>query len=301
MSNTRHGISSSAITWEIEETEISISETNMATITCQGVTGPDSSMTVAAAIALIPSTIPISSTGPIGSSSTYSGARLSKRGARYSGDGLYEVNAEYIIAVPDGLFNPSEGTEESDSDKASRMIAVSDEPILSHAVALAFPAKEKRLLSSLLAGDIWVNPRYDDEGEGSEVFEFIRNDESGEGIEKVEFGEEDVTVDGITASPLDYARMIAIGITSFRQPIIRHKLSMVRADPATNAEYSKVGEVVSSPNLAPTISGDFQWFLTGITDTTSNGGAWERDYEYDLSGAGGVLKYLYKGGSAELS
>jgi hypothetical protein len=304
MAGTQHGITTSAITWEPTETEIEISETGLATISCMGVVGANGTGTaIDAAIQLIPKTLPITATGPVGSSTRYTGAAISSVGGRYSGDDLIEVRCSYQVGVPETLTNPSGGgVAQSDSDRARRMIATEQAPILTNPVVESFPDKDKRLLGALLRGDIWVNPRYDPSGTGIETKEFIREKDDGTGEkEEAAFSSSTVTVGGITASPQDYARMISLGILTYDRKTVRHALYITREDPATNDEYGDVGSVVSTPDKAPTISGDFQWFLTGIDDESVNDEVWNRSYEYDLSGAGGVLQYLYKGGSGTIT
>jgi len=164
-----------------------------------------------------------------------------------------------------------------------------------------FPENDRRRLAGLLSGDPWQNPQYDSAGSGWKAYEFITQDPKEDDPKQVAFSGADVTYDEITASPLDYARLIASGVTTWRRPIIRHTVTKTRNTPATNTEYGKVGEVISTtPYLAPTLTGDGQWFLNGITDTTENGATWVSQYEFERSGAGGALKAIYKGGTAEI-
>ena len=303
MSAIRYGISTSAITWEQDESSIDQDNTGKVTIQAVGSIGVGSSNTALDdALEVIPDEIPISTTGPIGNCTRYVGARKASQGARYLGDDTIQVQVSYEISNPKNLSTPDgEDSAESDSDRATRTIVAEDAPILSHPLVQEFATTDRRLLSSLLAGDVRVNPRYKSTGSGNQLFEFIRDDESGEDIETVTFSSGDATFDGVTASPLDYARLIAAGVESWRRPLIRHSLTKSRENPAPNAEYGKVGETVANtPKLAPVLAGSGQWFLNGVTDTTENGVTWVTQYEYERTGAGGALKALYKGGNAEI-
>lgn len=306
MSGVRYGISTSEITWEQEESEIEQNNTGKVTIQAVGSIGVGSGDTpLDDALVAIPFEIPISNTGPIGNSIILTGAIKATQGARYLGDDTIQVRASYEIASPVGLNDPGEGElPESDSDRAIRTIVAEDAPLLSHPLAQSFPETDRRLLSSLLEGNIWVNPRFLSGGEEDELREFIRETEDPDDnkTEEATFSSSTVTDNGVTASPLDYARLIASGVITWRRPTIRHSLSTSRENPAPNAQYGAVGEAVSgTPKLAPTLSDDGQWFLNGITDTTENGITWETQYEYERTGAGGALKAIYKGGTAEIT
>lgn len=304
MSAQRYGISTSEITWEQEEGEIEQDDTGKVTIQAVGCIGVGSSNTALDdALSVIPKLILISDDGPIGNCTRLIGASKSKQSARFMGDDTIQVSATYEIADPTSLSTPDGGdSSESDSDRASRTIVAEDAPILSHPLVQEFDTTDRRLLASLLAGDVRVNPRFDSTGSGKQLFEFIRDDEAGEDIEEVDFSDADETFDDVTASPLDYARIIAAGVQTWRRPVIRHSLIKSRENPAPNAEYGKVGETITgTPQLAPNLAGDGQWFLNGITDTTDNGVTWVSQYEFERTGAGGALKAFYKGGTAEMA
>jgi len=301
---TRHGISTTAITWEQEESEIEQDNTGKVTISVTGSVGVSGTPTdLVTAMALLPNLIPISNSGPIGNATELAGAKKDNQKARYLGDDTIQVTATYIIAFPSSIYSEN-GSDEttSESDKAQRVIATEDAPLLSHPIVQQFDQNDRRRLTALLAGDVRPNPQFDDAATDWKAYEFITEDPLKDDPVNVAFSGTDVTYDDITASPLDYARMLAAGVTTWRRPIIRHNLTKSRNDPATNSEYGKVGEAITgTPNLAPALSGDGQWFLNGITDTTDNGTAWTTQYDFERSGAGGVLKALYKGGTAEIA
>lgn len=303
MSGTRYGISTTAITWEQTESEIEQDSTGKTVISVAGVVGVSGSPTALdEALALLPTSIPISDNGPIGNASAYNGAKISTRGAKYDGDDTIMVRATYEISTAISFESP-DGVDDSENDRAQRTIVTEDAPILTHPVSQEFDPEERRKLCSLLDGTVRVNPTYKPSGTGKQLYEFIRDkdEDEGEGVVEVTFSSSNSTVGGITANPLDYARAIAAGATTWRRPVIRHTITKSRNAPAPNAEYSKVGEVVSgTPSLAPNVSGDFQWFLNGITDSTDNGENWVTNYEYELTGEGGALRIFYKNGTAEL-
>lgn len=296
----QYDISSTEITWDQTESEISFNESGGADITVMGLVAVGTSTTeLDNAIRLMPKLIPISASGPIGASDRYTGAALTKPSAKFSGDDLIEVRGTYQIAVLNNQLTDPDGNDTSDDDKAIRTVASEQAPLLTHPVVRAFPKKAKRQLAALREGTIRSNPEYDDAGTGQELWEFITEDENGVIKESV-FSTTTVTVDGITASPYDYAVAIAAGVETWDRPAIKHSLSRTRNNPATNAEYTRVGEVVSTPILAPTLGGDGQWLLTGITDATENSKAWQTSYEFIHTGSSGALRIIYKGGTGEI-
>ena len=303
MSGTRHGISVSAITWDKEGSSIQSNETGGVDIdVCGYVAVSDSPTSLDDAVLLIPRTVPLSDDGPIGNCTRHDGAILTKAGAKYMGDDTIEVTANYQIANPlNERTDQGADSSDSDSDRAQRTIVTEQAPLLTHPVAMNFPIKDKRRLASLHAGNTWVNPIYDSDGADRELWEFITDTDPPGDIEEVTFSDVDVTVNGVTASPLDYARLIAAGVTEWRRPAIRHTLSRSRNEPAPNAEYGKVGEVISTaPRLAPKLTGG-QWFLNGITDATDNGFMWNTQYEFEYTAQGGAIKQIYKDGNADFS
>ena len=299
MSAEYHGITTAAITWAQTESEIDRSETGEATISCVGhVAAEDTPTALETAEDLIPAQIPISNAGPIGNSSKYIGARYASHSLRYSDESTIRIDVKYKIALAPITPNP-DGGDTSDNDRASRSIAVVSAPILTNPVVSAFPAKEVQRLRALIQGETFANPEYDPAGTSDQQRRFLKRNEDNT-LSEVVFSETSYEVDGIEASPLDYAKMIAGGNETYSRPAVRHTVSKTREFPATNAEYSKVGEVTSAPQLAPSLSGG-QWFLNGITDNTENGNTWNTSYEWEYSAFGGVLKYLYKGGTGELT
>ena len=307
MSANLDGITSTAITWEKDASDIKEDSKGKSTISVTGSVGDeDDDISLAQAIDLIPSTLPLGDSGPIGDSQKYAGAKRVERGARYNGDGTIEVTATYEIATPENQINygdTSGGGDTSDSDRIARTSATEDAPILTHPVVQEFPKTQARLLASVLNGDIRVNPRYNEEGSGRELWEFIRDNEDGDDIEQVDFDDSDYTSNEVTASPLDYARAVAAGVEVWRRPVIRHSVISARNSAASDNEFKKVGRAVPSSSIpadAPSIGGQRQWFVTSLSDSTENGESWTLNYEYELSGDGGVLKILYPNGNAEI-
>lgn len=301
------GITTSSITWEKESSDIKEDSKGKSTITVLGfVDADDSNTSLEDAILLIPDEIPLGVNGPIGNSQRYAGAKRVERASRYAGDGTIEVTASYEIATPENqIVYGDTGSDTSDSDRIARSSATEDAPILTHPVVQLFPKTQARLLACVLNGDIRVNPRYNEEGTDRQLWEFIRDTENGEDIEQVEFSEETYTVagSGVEASPLDYARAIAAGVDVWKRPVIRHSVVSARNAPASDSEFTKVGRAVptaSNPIGAPNVAGSRQWFVNSLSDSTENGEAWTINYEYELSGEGGVLKILYPNGAAVL-
>jgi len=297
MAKTTYGISSSAITWEQTRSEISVNETGLAEISVEGAVN-SSNIGLEAALGLIPDTLPGGANGPIGASSRYSGAKLANKSARYE-EGTWQVAATYQKSGSLTAQYP-DGTDQSGDDRYERRIVVQESPILSHPVALAFEGKDKNMLANLLNGNtIIANPDYDPEGESPDEFKYV-DIETGALSKKAEFSEQEVTVGGISGSPLQYARLIKAGILTYQRKSIRHSWVTTRNEPASNAQYQKVGAVVSTPPEAPTLKDGFQWMLTGIVDSSDNGETWSTSYEFEASGAGGFLAMLYEGGNEVL-
>lgn len=299
MAGTQHDISSTEITWEQTESEIAFNESGGAEITVMGLVAVGTSTAeLDNAIRLMPNVIPISASGPIGTSDRYTGALLTKPSAKFSGDDLIEVRGTYQIAVLNNQLTDPDGNDTSDDDRATRSVVTEQVPILIHPVVRAFPKEDKRQLAALREGSILSNPIYKEAGTGQQLWEFITEDENGTLKESV-FSTTTVTVDGITASPYDYAVAIAAGVETWERPSIKHSLNRTRNNPATNAEYTRVGEVVSTPILAPTLTRG-QWMLTGITDSTENNKAWQTSYEFIHTGSSGALRIIYKDGTGEI-
>lgn len=294
MARTAIGITSSAITWEKTESEIDVDETGMATISVEGAVN-STGIGLQAALDLIPSTLPSGASGPIGSTTKYAGAKISTRSAFYK-EGTWQVRATYTKGGAVTSEFP-DGTQQSEDDRYERRIIVQEEPILSHPVALKFPTKDKNMLANLLAGNIIPNPDYDPESEDN-AFEFAALDAAtGEFTVPKTFSTTPATSGDISASPLDYARLIKAGIITYQRKAIRHSWNTTRNEPASNAQYNAVGTIVNEPPGAPTLADGYQWMLTGIVDSSSNGESWQTNYEYDASGPGGYLGVLYEGGN----
>jgi len=297
MARQTYGISTSAITWEQTRSEISVNETGLAEITVEGAVNSNG-IGLEAALELVPDTIPSGSNGPIGAASKYAGAKISSKSARYE-EGTWQVSATYQKGGALTSEFP-DGTNQSDNDRYERRIVVQEAPILSHPVALAFPTKEKNKLANLLNGNtIIANPNYDPAGESTDEFSYIDLETGGIG-DAAEFDNTTVTVGDITGSPLQYARLIKAGITTYQRKSIRHSWMTTRNEPASNDQYRKVGAVVSDPPEAPTLKDGFQWMLTGIIDSSDNGETWSTNYEFEASGAGGFLGMIYEGGEEVL-
>lgn len=302
MSAIKYGLSAESIRWEPAESDLQVNNTGGVVINVTGtIDCDDGTVALSDAIALIPNELPISINGPIGNSTDYSGAELTDSGARYLGDGTLQVTATYEFAKNAGTQPGGDPLkEEGDSDKAVRSIVSEEVPILAHPVVREFSSIQKSKLASLLSGDVMPNPRYNPDGEGDETWEFRQYTKDGKDFEQVTFSSDNSTADGITSSPLNYARLIAIGITSYRRPVVRHTVTRQRNEPISNDALNKVGEALDfTPAFAPELNGG-QWFLNGINDSTSNGKIWTSQLEFEYTASGGALKDIYKGGDAEI-
>ena len=293
MAKTAIGITTSAITWEKTKSQINVDKTGLVEISVEGAVNSNG-IGMEDALDLIPATLPSTSSGPIGLTSKYSGAALVTKSAFYE-EGTWQVSASYEKSGALTSEFP-DGTEQSDNDRTERRIVVAEEPLLSHPVVLAMPTADKNMLANLMRGNIEPNIDYDPDDAGS--YEFAALDAAtGEYTVEKTFSATEYTAGGVTASPLDYARLIKAGITTYQRKSIRHSVSTTRDNPAPNAEYRKVGTVVDQPPGAPTLADGFQWMLTGIIDASGNGETWAASYEYEASGPGGFLGIIYEGGN----
>lgn len=302
MSGIRHGIATNAITWEQGESSIEYTQTNEVRIRAVGSVGvSDSATNLLDALELLPATLPVTSSGPIGDATEFAGATLTMPRAQFNGDDTIRVECVFVIANPTNQSNQDTGLGTiADSDKATRQIVTEDAPLLAHPIVESFPETDRVLLRALVAGEVVANDEYSTSAtEGAAQYEFVRLKDNVK--EEVDFDASTVTDEGVSASPLDYARLLASGVDTYRRPIIRHTLVQSRNAPALDADYETVGEVVDAPNLAPAVGKGRDWFLNGITDETTNGEAWTTSYEYEASGEGGALKAIYKGGSKEIT
>ena len=298
MAKTNYGITSSAITWEVEETEVSQDEVAFVSINCRGVVSSNGA-TLDTAMDLIPKKIPISASGPVRLATAYINAELQNKSARYA-DGNIEVTAKYRKAVADITSGPGGGTEEqtSTSDRTSLRLAASDEPILTHPVAQAFDPKDIRQLKNLIEGDIRPNaldptdtslPKY-------RTNEFNTYDPKEQTWSKNHsFSTTTKTVGGITASPYDFARLITSGIDTYRTNTVTFKWSSTRKDPISPTELNKVSTVIA-PAILPSVS-NRQWLYEGASQDQVTDGFYTIDREFILSKSGGWNSKIYAGGT----
>jgi hypothetical protein len=302
MANTNYGITSAAITWEVEETEVSQDEVAFVSIDCRGVVSSNGA-TLDTAMALIPKKIPISASGPVRLATAYTNAELQKKSARYA-DGNIEVTAKYRKPVADITSGPGGGTEEqtSESDRTSLRLAATDEPILTHPVVQAFPKADVRQLKNLIEGDIRPNPLdpTDTALPDYRSYEFVTYDPVAQTWSKLHtFSPTTVTSGGITASPYDFARFIAMGIDTYRTNTVSFKWSCTRKDPISPSELNKVSTVLTSAIL-PVVT-DRQWLYEGASQDQVTDGYYTIEREFILSKPKGFFAKLYVGGTAEIT
>lgn len=302
MPSEKFKIYDSEIAWEKEESEVTQDEIAYVDIRAVGWT---SCSDTASAMALIPDTLPVTSSGPCGAASLYLGAQIHRRGARFS-DGMIRVEATYRAYVGTLVNGPGGGTEEANAsaDKTGLRISTVEEPILTHPVAMKFPRTEINLLSALINGFIRTNWDIEQEVGGSGDKEFVRqNASTGEWSVEAKFSETDysVTVSGetITASPLDFARLIKAQIVTYKSANQIFTWNGVRKIKASASELNKVGSVVK-PQRAPSVN-DRDWLYDGLNENQSTADLYEFSREFILSGPGGAIKQLYAGGSGDIN
>jgi hypothetical protein len=298
MARTTFGITTTAITWEKELTEITVNETGLAEISVEGAVN-STGIGIESALDLIPSTLPSGASGPMGVTTKYAGAKISSKGASYTG-GTWQVRATYTKTSNLTATFPDDGTVQAEEDRYERRIIGAEVPILTHPVVRKFAAEQINKLANLVDGNIVPNINYDPNNTGTNPEFQAFNPSNGEYDITVEFSTQLSTSGDVSACPLDYARLIKGGILSYYRPSIRHLRTVTRNQPATNSEYNQVSKVVPEPPGAPTLSDDRQWLLSGITDSSSNNETWTTTYEYEASEAGGILRPIYAGGEGEI-
>lgn len=292
-----YGLSTSSIFWDVEQTDVNQDSVEYVTISCVGYMKA-SGNTLSNALTTIPFTIPITSSGPVLLSSELAGAGLNSRSVTFTGDGRIECRATYKLPAS-SLVNPGQDEQTSSSaDKFDLRVEVEEVPLLAHPVAQAFPLASKNKLKNLLEGDIIANPKYDGTTDTKE-FIYSSDIDNASAVE-VTFSGSDITVNGISASPLDYARMIKAGIESYLRPAVRWTWQCARNTYPSNSELNKVGDVVSPPD-APNITDDRDWLYTGISVAHEADGAFTISREFVLSERGGALQEIYKGGGGTIS
>ena len=298
-----YGYSTTDIKWDLEQTNIDASSVDFVAISCVGYLKEDGA-SLSEALNAIPSLIEIGPDGPVKSDTGFENATLDTRHVKFSADGRIECKAVYKIPLSFVIDEPDEGTggQTSDSDRFDLRVEVEDAPILAHPVAIDFPLKEKNKLKNLQEGDIIPNPDYDPDGSPAVTDEFIRAIEvPGKSVGAPEtFDNTPVSVGGVTASPLDYARLLKAGIDTYKRPAVRWMWNTARTTRPDNSELNSVGDVVEPPN-APDIADGRDWLFNGTHDIEESPDAHTTSREYVLSERGGALKEIYKDGSGTIS
>ena len=297
-----YGLSTTDIRWDYTQTEVDQSGVDFITINCVGYLREEG-QSLGGALLVIPSTIEISSTGPVKSSLELDGANLDTRSTALTGDGRIECRATYKIPLSSVINGPDDsGTsgQTSDSDRYDLRVEVEEAPILSHPVAIQFPIKDKNKLKNLLESDIIPNPDYVEGDADASEFQYAIDIGDNKQGDEVEFDNTDVSVGGVTASPLDYARIIKAGIETYLRPAARWVWNSARTERPDNAELNTVGDVVNPPG-APNIADGRDWLFNGVSDTQEAPEAHVTAREYVLSDRGGALQEIYKDGSGSIN
>ena len=304
MPTTLFNLTAGSIFWEKSETEVSQNEIAFVTIKVVGYTPASQSIEVA--LSLVPALLPISASGPVGNSIGLTNGELQRRSARYDGDGTIRLDAEYKAYVGSLTNGPGGGTGEQSApeDKIGKRIQTSEEPLLTHPLPQTqFPTAQVNMLSALISGYIRPSSDVSQEDGGSPVGEFVRqNPTTGSWDSIVTFSTTAYTVtmngQSVSATPLDYARYIKAGITTWKNTGTVLTWSCARKEACNDAELDSVGSVVEPP-IAPTIT-DKQWFYEGINETHETNSLYQIEREYTLTGKGGALSGIYAGGTGEI-
>jgi len=299
MANKNFNITSNAITWEVEETEITQDEIAFVNIACSGYVDSKNT-TIDQAIALVPQLIPINANGPVRLASTYRGAELQKKSARF-GEGNIQITATYRKAVGIQHAGPGGGTEEvtSASDKTSYRISNTEEPLLTHPVALLFSEEDKRMLKNLMEGDIKPNDEQDKTKTWAS-YEYVKLDPlTNEWSVEAIFNTESKTAGGITASPSDYAKLIVSGIITYKRPTVVYNITGTRETSIDRSEVTNVGTIVSPPGAFSVPNKD--WIYDGVNQDQITDANFTITREFSLSGAGGFLKQIYLRGTGDIN
>jgi hypothetical protein len=301
------GLSTSTIKWATDETEITRDERAYADITAVGYV-KFSGATISGALGLVPAIMPIATTGPCGSDSNLLGSQLQTASAKFEGDGTIRVEGKYRKILVNIVNGPGGDTGEqtSDFDKVGLRINVQEAPILTHPLPQTkFPRKELNLLSGLLNGFIRTNWDIEQESGGSGDNEFVRQnpEDNYKWTQKVTFSETPYSVEiagkSVTASPLDYARIIKAGVTTWEMPSSILTWDSVRNAGVSSNEMNGVGSVVNPP-VAPAVN-NRDWLYQGLNQQQVTDDTLTLGREFLLSGPGGALKQIYPGGTGDIN
>lgn len=304
MSSTLFNVTSGSIFWDKEETEVSQDELAYVNIKCVGWTAATQSL--ATAIILVPKYMPTDANGPTGLSTQFSNAPIQRKTSRYQ-EGMIRVDATYKCTVAAIINGPNGGGEEANAeeDKTSIRIAVVEQPILSHPVAMKFATEDKSMLSGLLNGYIKSGIELQSDGTPNPSgYEFVGQDADTKAYTKeAKFSEttQSATIAGvsITASPLDFARIIRSGTTTYKAPSPYFTWSGVRRVGVTGSELNKVGSIIK-PSRAPAVT-NREWFYEGLIEEQVTDEIYQFQREFSLSESGGALKQLYAGATGDIN
>lgn len=284
-------ISGTTILWEKEETDVSQDNREYVSIQCVGWVDVDA---LDEALIAIQPTLDVTARGPCGPARNLEGATLFKRSARFS-DSMVRVEAEYrkVLAVESGGGQAGDSLA-SNGDRTSLRVTAVQEPILTHPVALDFPLEERRKLAAYIQGSI--RDGWDVETD----HDFVALDvATNKYTVEVTFDDTEVTANGITASPKDFAHLIRAGNMVYTRPSVQYSTRGTRTQPSPGSLLNKVGTVTSAPG-APSVTGR-DWMLTGINEEQATDDSFDVNFQWELSGSGGYLKQLYRGGSGSIA
>lgn len=305
MPSTLFNVTSGAITWDKEETEVTQDEVAFVDIKAVGWTD-STNQALDTALLLTPLIMPITAAGPVGIATKLANAEIQRVGIRYA-EGMFRIEATYKAFVGDVTEGPGGGSDEqvAAQDKVGKRIQTTEEPLLTHPlVQTKFPKEQFNMLSALISGYIRPASDVSQETGGSPIGEFVRQDvDTGAWDNIVTFSDEQYSVtmnnDVVISSPLTYARIIKSGVTTWKCPGTVLTWSAVRKARTSAGEINSIGSVVSPP-IADNVDGR-DWFFDGLNETQVTDSIFQIEREYTLSGPGGAIGDIYAGGSGEIA
>lgn len=297
-----YGYSTTSITWDQSETEVNQDSVDFVTITCVGHLKADGA-TLSGALLLVPDTIPINADGPVKSATELAGAALDTRVVSFGGDGRIEIRCTYKKSLSEILGGGGGSAGDvSDADRFNGRVELEEAPLLVHPVVGKFPQAERSKLACLMKEIVIPNPNHDPDGGNDKEFIYAEDYDGVVKDTECSIDDTDYTVGGITASPLDYARLIRAGVETYWRPTVRFVWRSSRDERPDNTELNEVGDVVDpAPSETPTASDDKDWIFWGAIWDHEAEGAYDIEREYQLSARGGAFSQIYKGGSADIS
>jgi hypothetical protein len=182
---------------------------------------------------------------------------VSQATANFTEGDLAEITCQYA-----GAESKDEGDEKANA-VYSMGLSLSEEPLLSHKRYKDIPAKEREALQLIQSGK-------DKDDQGNKLRDKIQSERGMEALAKIERGQ-----------------------TSYYSPRVTWKESWVRDKPAAAAELNDIGNIATPTGPAPTLAGERNWLLNGVTQT-QEGKSFRLEMEWLASDRGGWDAEIYK-------